>query len=41
MSDSLYSSYAEVMSVFQTVKDDLVAILDPDTGYAPRMLDLP
>ena len=37
MSDSLYSSCAEVLSVCQTVKDDLFAVLDPDTGYAPRM----
>ena len=37
MSDSLYSSCAEVLSVCQIVKDDLVAVLDPDTGYAPRM----
>jgi nuclear pore complex protein Nup107 len=37
MTDNLYSSCAEVLSVSQTVKDDLVAILDPDTGYAPRM----
>ncbi|KIM43977.1 hypothetical protein M413DRAFT_68391 [Hebeloma cylindrosporum] len=38
MSDgSLYSSCADVLSVCQTVKDDLLAVLDPDTGYAPRM----
>ncbi|KDR66942.1 hypothetical protein GALMADRAFT_147583 [Galerina marginata CBS 339.88] len=37
MSDALYSSCAEVLEICQSIKDDLEAILDPETGYAPRM----
>lgn len=37
MAEALYSSYAEVLTVCQSVEDDLAAVLDPDTGYAPRM----
>ncbi|CAA7264467.1 unnamed protein product [Cyclocybe aegerita] len=37
MSDGLYSSFAEVLSVCQSIKEDLAAVLDPETGYAPRM----
>ncbi|KAF8900838.1 nuclear pore protein 84/107 [Gymnopilus junonius] len=36
-SDSLYRSSAEVLSICQSIKDNLEAVLDPDTGYAPRM----
>ncbi|EGO23158.1 hypothetical protein SERLADRAFT_450816 [Serpula lacrymans var. lacrymans S7.9] len=32
-----YSSCAEVLSVCQSSKDDLVALLDPETGFAPRI----
>ncbi|KAF8962886.1 nuclear pore protein 84/107 [Flammula alnicola] len=37
MSEGLYSSCAEVLSIAQSFKDDLAAILDPESGYAPRM----
>jgi hypothetical protein len=37
MSDSLYVSCAQVLSVCQAKKDDLAALLDPETGYAPCM----
>lgn len=37
MSESLYVSCAQVLSVCQGKKDDLAALLDPETGYAPSM----
>lgn len=37
MSNALYTSCAEVLSLCQTLKDDLPAILDPETGFAPRL----
>ena len=37
MSESLYVSCAQVLSVWQGKKDDLAALLDPETGYAPCM----
>ena len=37
MSDTLYVSCAQVLSVCQGKKDDLAALLDPETGYAPCM----
>ncbi|KAH9475030.1 Nucleoporin nup107 [Psilocybe cubensis] len=37
MAQALYSSYADVLSVCQTIENDLEAVLDPQTGYAPRM----
>ena len=40
MADGLYSSFAEVLSACQSFKDDLAAILDPETGFAPRMRQL-
>jgi hypothetical protein len=40
MADGLYSSFAEVLSVCQSFKDDLAAILDPESGFAPRMREL-
>jgi nuclear pore complex protein Nup107 len=40
MSESLYSSCAEVLSVCQAAKDDLAALLDPNTGFAPRLRQL-
>ncbi|KAF8168933.1 nuclear pore protein 84/107 [Pholiota molesta] len=41
MSDSdLYAACAEVLSVCQTIKDDLAALLDPHTGFAPRMREI-
>ncbi|EDQ98148.1 uncharacterized protein LACBIDRAFT_309794 [Laccaria bicolor S238N-H82] len=40
MSDALYGSCAEVLSLCQSMKDDLAAILDPETGFAPRLRQL-
>ncbi|KAH7906565.1 nuclear pore protein 84/107 [Hygrophoropsis aurantiaca] len=37
MSESLYSSCAEVLSVCQAQKDDLFVLLDPVAGFAPRL----
>ncbi|KAF9488030.1 nuclear pore protein 84/107 [Pleurotus eryngii] len=37
MANALYASCAEVLSLCQTLKDDLPAILDPETGFAPRL----
>ncbi|RDB21680.1 hypothetical protein Hypma_011219 [Hypsizygus marmoreus] len=37
MSDALYVSCAEVLSLCQSMKDDLAALLDPETGFAPRL----
>ncbi|KAF9530797.1 nuclear pore complex protein [Crepidotus variabilis] len=37
MADGLYASCAEVLSLSQSIKDDLEAVLDPETGFAPRM----
>ncbi|KAJ8474879.1 hypothetical protein ONZ45_g15800 [Pleurotus djamor] len=37
MSDALFASYAEVLSLCQSLRDDLEAILDPETGFAPRL----
>ncbi|KZP13590.1 hypothetical protein FIBSPDRAFT_797582 [Athelia psychrophila] len=37
MSDNLYASCAEVLSLCQSMKDDLAALLDPETGFAPRL----
>lgn len=40
MSESLYSSCAEVLSVCQAAKDDLAVLLDPNNGFAPRLRQL-
>ena len=40
MSESLYSSCAQVLSLCQAAKDDLAALLDPNTGFAPRLRQL-
>lgn len=40
MAEGLYASFAEVLSVCQSFKDDLAVILDPDSGFAPRMREL-
>ncbi|KAF5319206.1 hypothetical protein D9619_008447 [Psilocybe cf. subviscida] len=37
MADNLYSACAEVLAACQSVKDDIETILDPETGFAPRM----
>ena len=39
-SDSFYAACADVLSAFQANKDDLDALLDPETGFAPRLRDL-
>ncbi|TFK38561.1 nuclear pore protein 84/107 [Crucibulum laeve] len=36
-SDSLYVACAEVLSLCRSKKDDLDALLDPQTGFAPRI----
>lgn len=40
MSDSLYVACADVLSLCQSMKDDLAALLDPETGFAPRLKQL-
>ncbi|KAF9221187.1 hypothetical protein BS17DRAFT_846289 [Gyrodon lividus] len=40
MSESLYASCAEVLSACQGIKDDLPALLDPASGFAPRLRQL-
>ncbi|KAI6008883.1 nuclear pore protein 84/107 [Pisolithus orientalis] len=40
MSDSLYAACAEVLTTCQGLKDDLAALLDPSTGFAPRLQHL-
>ncbi|KAH6905125.1 nuclear pore complex protein [Coprinopsis sp. MPI-PUGE-AT-0042] len=37
MAETLYSSFADVLSVSQSVKDDLEALLDSENGFAPRL----
>ncbi|KAF8884657.1 nuclear pore protein 84/107 [Infundibulicybe gibba] len=37
MSEALYVSCAGVLSLCQSRKDDLDALLDPETGFAPRL----
>ena len=37
MTQSLYKACAEVLSVSQSRKHDLAALLDPDTGFAPSL----
>ena len=36
----LSTPFAEVLSTAQGVSEDLEALLDPDTGFAPRMRDV-
>ncbi|GAW01814.1 nuclear pore complex protein [Lentinula edodes] len=38
--EALYVQCAEVLSLAQSMKDDLAALLDPDTGIAPRFRQL-
>jgi nuclear pore complex protein Nup107 len=40
MPEALYESFAQVLSLCQSMKDDLAAILDPETGFAPRLRQL-
>ncbi|KAK0213959.1 nuclear pore protein 84/107 [Armillaria fumosa] len=37
MADNAYEACADVLSLFQSMPDDLAAILDPDTGFAPQL----
>ncbi|KAL0570146.1 Nucleoporin nup84, partial [Marasmius crinis-equi] len=37
MSETLYSSYSEVLLLAQSMKDDLEGLLDPEAGLAPRL----
>lgn len=40
MSESLYASFAQVLTLSQGIKDDLSALLDPVSGFAPRLRQL-
>ncbi|KAI6131044.1 nuclear pore protein 84/107 [Pisolithus croceorrhizus] len=40
MSDSLYAACAEVLTTCQNLKDNLAGLLDPSTGFAPRLRHL-
>lgn len=37
MAEVLYNSFAAVLQIGQNHKDDLDALLDTDTGFAPRL----
>ena len=37
MSQSLYTLCAEVLSLAQSRNDDLASLLDPETGFAPKL----
>ncbi|KAG7444855.1 nuclear pore protein 84/107 [Guyanagaster necrorhizus] len=37
MADNVYEACADVLSLFQSMQDDLAAILDPETGFAPQL----
>ncbi|TFK71838.1 hypothetical protein BDN72DRAFT_816969 [Pluteus cervinus] len=37
MGDSLYVACAEVLSISQSKRNDLASLLDPETGFAPRL----
>ena len=40
MSETFYTSCAEVLALCQAEKDNLEALLDPQTGFAPRLRQL-
>ncbi|EIN06492.1 nuclear pore protein 84/107 [Punctularia strigosozonata HHB-11173 SS5] len=40
MTDAFYASCAQVLALCQSMKDDLAAILDPESGFAPRLQKL-
>lgn len=40
MSETFYTSCADVLALFQAQKDDLEALLDPQAGFAPRLRQL-
>ena len=37
MSNTLYAACAEALSLAQSRKEDLAALLDPETGFAPKL----
>ncbi|KAG6906112.1 hypothetical protein DXG01_015860 [Tephrocybe rancida] len=37
---TLYAACADVLSVCKTLADDLAAVFDPETGFAPRMREV-
>ena len=40
MSETFYTSCADVLALFQAQKDNLEALLDPQVGFAPRLRQL-
>ena len=40
MSETFYTSCADVLALFQAQKDDLESLLDPQAGFAPRLRQL-
>ncbi|KAF9071055.1 nuclear pore protein 84/107 [Rhodocollybia butyracea] len=40
MVEALYAQCAEVLALAQSMKDDLAALLDPETGFAPKFRQL-
>jgi len=40
MSETFYTSCADVLTLCQAEKDNLEALLDPQTGFAPRLRHL-
>ncbi|KAH9043875.1 nuclear pore protein 84/107 [Lactarius pseudohatsudake] len=40
MSETFYTSCADILALCQTQKDNLEALLDPQTGFAPRLRHL-
>ena len=40
MSETFYTSCADVLALCQAEKDNLEALLDPQTGFAPRLRQL-
>lgn len=37
---AFYAQAAEVLAACHARRDDLTALLDPDTGFAPRLSDM-
>ena len=40
MAEGLYASFSEVLSVCQAFEDDLATLLDPESGFVPRIRGL-
>lgn len=40
MSEPLYETFAQVLTLCQGIKEDLPALLDPVCGFAPRLRQL-